>query len=86
MLDALVDRQNREVARVGESAVAEHRLHVTQHVRRPVGILPDARDEVRPRQMQTVLGNTCFVLEQRIGVGAEQFLDVTEVHGNSLKK
>ena len=72
VLDALVDRQNREVAGAGEAAAIEQRLQAGQHARRPIGSAVDALDVVGPGQMQLLLRNRlALVPQQRRRVGAE---------------
>jgi len=57
MLDALIDRENRHVACAGKAAVAKQALEIGQHAHITVGNCPHAIDEVRPREVQALLGN-----------------------------
>jgi hypothetical protein len=83
VLDALVDGQQRQVARAGQAAVVEQRLQVAQHRRLAVGLGDDAVDEVRAGQMQPRRRDAAaFVLEKFVGLVAEQFDDVG--HGASV--
>ena len=50
MLDALVDRQDREVSGAAQPAVVEHLLQVAEHGHRAVALHEHPVDEVRPRQ------------------------------------
>ena len=52
VLDALVDREDRDVPGAGQAAVLVDRRQVAQDAVRAVGAGPDAIDEVRPRQVQ----------------------------------
>ena len=55
MLDALIDRQDRQVAGVREPPVAEQRLQAAQHAGLAVVHRHHAVHEIRPRQMQRLL-------------------------------
>ncbi len=77
MLDALVDREDGDVARAGQPAVVEERLEVAEHlggsVRHPV----DVGDRVGPRRGELVGGNSAALMaEQVVGVSAEQGCNV----------
>src|SRR5690606_6083469 len=73
MLDALVDGQDRQVARAPESTVGEQRLEVAKYAGRPVGRSVQPVDSVRARQLQPLLADTaCLVAEKFVSVGAEQ--------------
>ena len=54
VLDALVDRKNRDVAGAGEAAGVQDRLEVAQHLRRTVGIGQHAGHEIGPGEVQLV--------------------------------
>ena len=56
MLDALVDRQDRQVAGAGQPAVADEPLEIRQHARVAVAGEIDAIDEVRAGQVSDSLG------------------------------
>ena len=75
VLDALVDGQDRDVARPGQAAGVDEPLQVAQHGRGTIGVDEDPVDEVRARQVQVVLGDRlALVLEQALGVVSEQLL------------
>ena len=76
VLDALVDRQDRDVAGAGQAPAVEQPLEVAQDVGRAIGVDEDAVDEVRPRQVQVgLVEGLALVVEQEPGVVAEQLLD-----------
>ena len=76
VLDALVDGEDRHVARAPEPAVLIERREVAEHPIGAVGARPDAVDEIGPRQVQRRAGNRlAFVLEQGRGVLAEELFD-----------
>src|SRR6202011_2733876 len=76
VLDALVDRQDREIARARETAVVEERLQAAQHTRRTIAGREDPRDEVRPREVELRLRDRlALVLEQVLGVISEDRLE-----------
>ncbi len=58
VLDALVDRQDRDIARPAHSAVIEKALQIPQDLRRAIGLSHDPAHEVRPGQVQVVLGDS----------------------------
>jgi hypothetical protein len=69
VLDALVDGQDRHVARPAEPAVVEQPLQVAQRAVVAVGQRIDAIDEVRAGQMKLVGGDGLrAVLKQTLGV------------------
>ena len=71
MLHPLVHRQDGEVAGAGQAAVAEQGGQGTQDPRGPVAHHPDPVDEIRPRQVQALLGEArAFVSQQVVGLGA----------------
>ena len=47
-----------------ESAGVEQRLQVAQHVRRAIGVDPDAIDEIRARHMKAFLGDLWLEIVQ----------------------
>jgi hypothetical protein len=62
-------------------AVVHHPLEVAQHRGGPVGRREDAIDEIRSGQMQGLLRDRRgLVGKQRVGVLAEQFLDLRQRH------
>ena len=73
MFDALVDREDRYVARTAEPPVAIKLLEVAQHLHGAVAAGPDAIHEVGSGQVQVVLRDALRdVVEKRVGVVAEQ--------------
>ena len=73
VLDALVDRQDRQVAGVGQTTVAVELPEAAQHGRRSVG--PDERsiEEVGAGQHELLTGDPrTHMVQQRLGVIAEQ--------------
>src|SRR5581483_4660910 len=80
VLDALVDRQDAQVAGPAEASVLEHRLQAAQDLVRPVRARDDLVEEVWPRQVQQVLvDRLAGVAEQRLGLVPEQLLDPRDV-------
>ncbi len=76
MLDALVDRQDRQVAGAAEPAVVEDPLQVDQHARLAVGDPPDAVDVLGTGKVQLIAADAAAgVLEQAGGLVAEQLDD-----------
>ena len=79
VLDALVDRQDREVAGAAEAAVVVDALQVRQHPRVAVALGEDAVDVRRAGQVELFLGNPLAgVREQALGLIPEQLLDVVD--------
>ena len=77
MLDALVDRQDRQVAGAAEPAVVEHLLQVAQHGDRPVALHKDAVDVVGPGEVElAALDCLALVAEQEVGLVPEHLADV----------
>jgi len=77
MLDALVHRQQGQIAAAGQAAVVQQRGEVAQYRRLAVGLGDDAIDEIRAGQVQPRLRDAAaFVLEELVGFVAEQFDDV----------
>ncbi len=78
VLDALVDRQDREVAGARQAAVVEERLQAAEDPGRPVAILPDPIDEVRPRQVQLLFRDGLgLVFEKALGVRPKHFFNLS---------
>ena len=78
MLDALIDGKDREVPSVGESTVAEHRLQAAHHLRAAIARTEAVVDRCRSRDVQHILRHLGLVVEERIGVGAEERLNRAE--------
>jgi hypothetical protein len=72
MLNALVDREDGQIASAGETAMLEHALEIGDNARIAIRVQPDAIDEIGTREMQHLLGNFGTAeSEQRVGFGAE---------------
>ena len=65
VLDALVDRQDRDVAGAAEAAGVEQRLQAPQHARRPIGLGEDAVHEVGAGQVQGVLRDRLALVRKK---------------------
>ena len=77
VLDALVDRQNRDVSGPGEPPVIEQRLQARQHARRPIGDAVDALDVVGPGKMQRLFRDgLALILKQARRFVSENFFDL----------
>src|SRR4030095_15123311 len=77
VLDALVDRQNRDVTSAAQSAVIDHRLQAAEHGRRPIREAINSLDVVAARQMQRIPWNgLALVLQKTGGFTAEDFFDL----------
>ena len=82
VLDALVDRQDRDVAGARQTTVVVQAAEVAQNLRRAVATDEAAIDEIRPGQVDQVLRDAgAFVGQQGLGFVAEQRV---EVHGIGL--
>jgi len=85
VLDALVDGENRKIARVAEAPGAEKTLQIREHADVAVREGVNAIDEIRAGQMQAFPGNfRGFEAEQRFGFGAEKLFDVAERCGGHV--
>jgi len=72
VLDALVDRQDGDVAGAAEAPVVEDFLHRPEDLGAAVGVFPDAVYEVGAGEVELVFGNgLAFVVEQVLGLVAE---------------
>src|SRR5207245_1954052 len=79
MLDALVDRQNRQIAGAGEAPMVEKRLETPQHAGGAVAGRKDPGDEVRAGKMQLRLRDRfTLVFEQVPGVVSQNRLELAE--------
>ena len=76
VLDALVDREDRHVARAGEAPRVHEPLEVAQHVAVAVAVDEDAVDEVGPGQVEQSTAATVVLScwSRSAGVVAEQLL------------
>ncbi len=73
MLDALVDRQDRQIAGAGQAPVVVHRGQVAEHLRGPIGLHEHSVDEIRAGQLEAFGGDARGVVgEQVLGVVAQQ--------------
>jgi hypothetical protein len=64
MLDALVDRQNRDVPGAPETATIEQQLQIAQGGRLAVALHHHTVDEVGPRQVEEVLADGLALVAQ----------------------
>ncbi len=77
VLDPLVHRQNRNIPRARQPAMAEQPLQVPQHAVVPVRHRKGPVHEIRAGQVQPVLRDfRVLEVEQIIGLVAEQFCDL----------
>lgn len=80
MLDALVDRQDGDIARVGQAPVVEQALEVAQHLRGAVALLPDFVNRVGRGQHQRVGAHLGLeVVQQLGGAVAQEISDLLDV-------
>ena len=79
VLDALVDREDRQVAGAAQAPGAVHRGQVADHRGRAVGLAEDAV-EVVGSGVDQALGRERggLVVQQRVGFVAEKFFEVHE--------
>src|SRR5437899_3704373 len=72
MLNALIDRENRQVACAPQAAVVNHPLKVGEHPVVAVRYREQAVDDVGPRQVEEVLGDLRLAEAQKVvGLVAE---------------
>jgi hypothetical protein len=77
VFDALVDREDRHVARATQASRGVEQRQVAQHGRRPVRLDPDLVDEVGAREVEILLRDALAgVCEQGLGLVAEHRRDV----------
>ncbi|MNL26074.1 hypothetical protein D3C87_1475830 [compost metagenome] len=82
VLDALVNRQDGDVAGPAQTPGVEDALEVVEHGQRPVRGDEDPIQEVGAGQVQQLLGEVgALVLKQALGVFAEQFFDAVGGQG-----
>ena len=87
VLDALVDRQDRDVAGAAQAAGVEDRLEVAQHRGRPVGLRHDAIDEVGPGQVQVLLVEALrFVAQKGFGLGTQELVGLGGSCGRHVRR
>jgi hypothetical protein len=77
VLDALINREDREIAGLAKAASAKETLEIGEHTDVAVGEGVDAVNEIWAREMETFLGDFGgFETEERFGLGAEELFDV----------
>ena len=76
MFDALIDGKNGNVAGAREAASVVNPVEVVEDTLIPVGRSEDAVHEIRTGQMQKILGDLGLVVEEGIGLVAEERDDV----------
>jgi len=76
VLDALIDRQDRQIAGTIQTTVVKQPLQVTHHHRRTVGYGHHAVDKISAGQVHLVTRDAgAGVAQQRLSLGAKQALD-----------
>ena len=85
VLDALIDREDRDVAGAGEATVAVHRLQAAQHLRAAIRKRRDLVDEIRRRQVKLfLLHRLRLMLEVVARLFTKVLLNRSEIaHGGS---
>lgn len=83
MLNALIHRQDRQITSTAEPARIEKLSHTSQHLRRAIRGNKNLIKEVRPRQMQSFLGDPGLI-GQKIPAVAERLFD--DVNGTSASR
>ena len=78
MLDSLIDRQDRDVARSGEPAAAEQRLQASQYAHGPIRWAVDPVHEIGTGQVQAVPGNRPALMLEQAGRLPESCFDAGE--------
>jgi len=77
VLDALVYRQDRQIAGSSQPPVPEHLLQAAQHGAGAVGLRHYTVHEVRSRQVQQFLGDAlAYVAKQLVRVCSQQCGDI----------
>ncbi len=76
MLDALIDRQDRDEAGAGQATGVEHLLQRAENARIAVGRCVQAIDEIRPWEMQAVARDGLALVLQERGVSAQNLLNL----------
>ncbi len=85
MFDALIHREDGQVARAGEAATAVKRLKAAQHLRVAVGQRKDAVHEIRSRQVKPFLRHGfALMFQESLGGIGEKFFDFNIHKGKSL--
>ena len=76
VFDALVHREDGQIARAGQSAMIENLGQAPQHRRRAVALGVNPVNEIRPGQMEPVPGNGfAMVFEQALRAVAQQLFE-----------
>jgi hypothetical protein len=79
VLDALVDRQDRQVAGTGETTMVVDRFQAAKHSDGTVAQRPDATHEIGSGQVQVLARDRLgTMLEQVLGVVAEDLLEAAQ--------
>jgi hypothetical protein len=77
MFDALIHRQNGEIAGIGKTTGAKEALEIDEDAIVAVGCGINAVHEIRTRNVEAILGNFRFVkIQEIVGFVAEQFCDL----------
>ena len=83
MLDALIDRQDREVAGATKAPSVVHRLQITEHGHGSIRVAHHALNEVGSREVQAILvDRRAGVSEQIVGFIAEDLADSIDAHAS----
>ncbi len=79
VLDALVDGEDRDVARIAQATVREDALQRSQHGRRAIRVLDHPLDEVGAGQVEAIARDRrALVTEEVLGVVAEDRFDAAD--------
>src|SRR5688500_4813682 len=78
MFDALVHRQDRNVASPRKPAGVEQRLQADHHARGTIGRAKDALDEIRARQVQRLPGDSPALMREQARVVSKDGFDAAE--------
>ncbi len=79
MLDALVDREDREVASTCQAPVVEQRFEAAEDTGGAVAVLPDPIDEVGSGQVKLLFGDgLALVLQEVAGVTSQHLFDLLD--------
>lgn len=65
VLDALIDRQNRQITGSAQTTMIEKRLQIAQDVRIAIGLHEHAVHEIGAWQFETFLGNAATGMAQQ---------------------
>ena len=84
VLDALVDGQDRNVARARQATSTEQRLQIAHHARRAVGQREDPIHEIGTGKMQVTLRDRLALVRKQLFVAAERRFNLLEIHASIL--